>query len=122
MKRFEAARYVNLSTFKRDGSEVPTPVWAVALDGYLYVFSEKRAGKIKRLRNSPRARVAVCDMRGSLRGEWVEANAHVVDDAATCERVFEALRAKYGWQMRAADFLATLSGRIRNRAVIRIEI
>jgi len=63
--RFEGARYLSLATFKRDGSEVPTPVWFAELDGSLYAFSERRAGKIKRLRNSPRARVAICDGRRS---------------------------------------------------------
>ncbi len=119
---FEGARYLSLATFKRDGSEVPTPVWFAELDGSLYAFSERRAGKIKRLRNSPRARVAVCDVRGGLRGEWIDANAHVVDDPAVIDAAFAALRRKYGWQMRVADLLSTLSGRIRNRAVIRIEL
>lgn len=120
--RFEGARYLSLATFKRDGSEVPTPVWFAELDGSLYAFSERRAGKIKRLRNSPRARVAVCDVRGRLRGEWIDANAQVVDDPATIDAAFAALRRKYGWQMRVTDLLSTLSGRIRNRAVIRIEL
>jgi PPOX class probable F420-dependent enzyme len=120
--RFEGAHYISLATFKRDGSNVPTPVWFVALDGHLYAFSERRAGKIKRLRNSPRARVAICNVRGNLRGEWVEANAYVVDDAETEARVYAALALKYGWQMRLANLLSTLSGRIRNRAVIRIEV
>ncbi len=122
MTRFEGERYVNLATFKRDGSSVRTPVWLVALDAHLYAFSERRAGKIKRLGNSPRARVAVCNARGSLRGEWVEANAHVVDDPETEARVYAALAEKYGWQMRVANLLSTLGGRIRNRAVIRIEV
>ena len=122
MTRFEGARYLNLATFKRDGSNVPTPVWFAALDGYLYAFSERRAGKIKRLRRSPRARVAVCNARGSLRGEWIEANAHIVDDPATEARVYAALLEKYGWQMRLTNLLSTLGGRIRKRAVIRIEV
>ena len=122
MSRFEGKRYINLATFKRDGSSVPTPVWFAELDGHLVAFSERRAGKMKRLRNSPRAQVAVCDARGRLRGEWIEASAHAVDDPAAIDAAFAALRRKYGWQMRVADLLSTLSGRIRNRAVIRIEI
>ena len=119
---FEGARYLSLATFKRDGSEVPTPVWFAEIDGALYVFSERRAAKIKRLRNSSRARVAVCDARGRLRGDWMDASARVVDEPAAIDAAFAALRRKYGWQMRVADLLATLSGRIRNRAVIRIQL
>lgn len=122
MSRFDGARYINLATFKRDGSTVDTPVWFVELGGVLYAFSERRAGKIKRLRNSSRARVALCDVRGRLRDEWTEATAAVIEDPETVEAAYAALRRKYGWQMRLADLLSTLSGRIRNRAMIRIEV
>jgi PPOX class probable F420-dependent enzyme len=119
---FEGERYINLATFKRDGSAVRTPIWFAELDGFLYGFSEKRAGKMKRLRNSPRAQVAACDVRGRLRGEWHEATALAVQDPQAIDAAFTALRRKYGWQMRLADLLSTLSGRIRNRAVLRIEL
>ena len=46
----------------------------------------------------------------------------MVDDPAAIDAAFAALRRKYGWQMRVTDLLSTLSGRIRNRAVIRIEL
>ena len=122
MKGFDGEWYISLVTFKRDGSEVPTPVWFAQLDGLLYAFSEAKAGKIKRLRNSSRARVAVCSVRGTVRGDWVEAVASVVDDKALTDRVYAALRSKYGWQMAVANFFSTLSGRINQRAVIQIEI
>ena len=122
MNRFDGEWYVSLVTFKRDGTEVPTPVWFAGLDSRLYAFSEARAGKIKRLRNSSRARVAVCSVRGTVRGDWVEAVARVVEDPELIDRVYAALRAKYGWQMALANFFSTLSGRIDNRAVIQIEI
>ena len=53
-------KYVSLATFRRSGDKVATPVW-VAPDGDdLFVFSEAKAGKVKRLRNSPRAELAAC--------------------------------------------------------------
>jgi len=122
MSRFEHARYINLGTFRRDGRAVDTPVWFTELDGKLYAFSEARAGKIKRLRNSPRARVAVCDVRGRLRDDWTETAARVVDDASLIERVYTGLRRKYGWQMMLTNTLSRLSGRIKNRAVLEIDL
>jgi PPOX class probable F420-dependent enzyme len=122
VQRFDGKSYLSLATFKRDGSEVPTPVWFARLDDRLYVFSEAKAGKIKRLRNSPRSRVAVCNVSGTVRGDWIEAVSKVVDDQELIDRVYVALRAKYGWQMALANFFSTLSGRIDNRAVIQIEI
>ena len=54
-------RYVSLATFRRNGTEVKTPVWFAVIDGKLYVVSAGNAGKVKRLRHSPKALVAVSD-------------------------------------------------------------
>ena len=113
-------RYVSLGTWRRDGRVVDTPVWVVGLDAALYCYSADDAGKIKRLRNSHRARVAACDMRGRVTGPWHEASACRVADASLAARVFAALREKYGWQMRLADGAAWLARRRGRRAVIEI--
>jgi hypothetical protein len=117
----DAERYLSLATFRKSGAAVATPVWFARSGAKLYVFSEGRAGKVKRLRNSPRARVAACDVRGNLRGEWQDAQARVVSDAAAIERAYAALRAKYGWQMWIADMLSRLTGRYDKRAIIEID-
>ena len=57
MGGLDDARYVNLATFRRTGARVATPVWAAAAGDKLYIFTEGDAGKVKRLRNSPRAQV-----------------------------------------------------------------
>ena len=118
----QAARYLSLATFRRNGRAVETPIWFAESDGRLYGFSEGEAGKVKRLRNSPRSRVAACDVRGRLRGEWRDAETRIVSDPATIERAYAALSAKYGWQMRAADALSRLSGRYPRRAVLEMEL
>jgi len=115
-------RYLSLATFRRSGRAVKTPVWFARRGERLYVFTEARAGKVKRLRNDPRARVAACDVRGRVRGPWAPARARVVDDPAAERDAYAALRAKYGWQMRAVDFFSRLAGRIDGRAVLEIEI
>jgi PPOX class probable F420-dependent enzyme len=117
----DAEPYLSLATFRKNGAAVATPVWFARSGPKLYVFSESRAGKVKRLRNSPRARVAHCDVRGKLLGEWQDAQARVVADPPTVERAYGALRAKYGWQMWIADTLARLTGRYAKRAIIEID-
>ena len=67
---FDRQRYMALATFRRSGAEVRTPVWFAALDGKIYLFTAGESGKVKRLRNSSRARVAPSDMRGQVRGVW----------------------------------------------------
>lgn len=117
----ENARYLSLLTYRKSGAEIPTPVWFAPHRGFFYAFSAGEAGKVKRLRNSPRARIAPCDWRGTLRGEWQEAKAFLVDGPAERKAAFRALRCKYGWQMWTVDAGALIAGTLRSRAVIRIE-
>ncbi|MFQ5417348.1 MAG: PPOX class F420-dependent oxidoreductase [Myxococcota bacterium] len=115
-------RYISLATFRRNGRAVETPVWFALRDGKVYVFSEANAGKMKRLRNDTRVRVAPCSVRGVTRGDWSEGSGRRVEDPEAEGRAYSALLAKYGWQMRLANLLSRLSGRIHGRAVIEIEI
>ena len=114
-------RYLALATFRKSGAEVATPVWFAAVGGTLYVCSAGEAGKVKRLRQSSRARVAPSDARGRVQGAWRNATARLVTEPATIERAHAALRAKYGWQVWLADVLSRLTRRIGRRAWIAIE-
>ncbi len=117
-----AERYISLATFRRDGREVRTPVW-VANDGeHLYVFSEAKAGKVKRIRATNRGAVAACDVRGGLRGDFTGGIGRIVSEPDAIERGYAALIRKYGWQMRVANFFSTLTGRIDQRALLELTL
>jgi PPOX class probable F420-dependent enzyme len=89
------ARYVLLTTFTKDGRPKPTPIW-VAPDGdRLLVITEADSWKVKRIRNTPRVTLAVCDMRGKPRSEPVEATAGILDKSET-ENVYCAIGKRYG--------------------------
>lgn len=122
MSALEDARYVSLATYRRDGREVATPVWAAHEDGVWYVFSAGDAGKVKRLRAGSKARLATCDARGGNRGEWHDVHAELIDDPAEIERALAALRRKYGFAMWLADSGAKLTGRYGKRAYIRLRL
>ena len=122
VERLGAERYVNLATFRRDGREVRTPVWVAELDGRLYVFSEGKAGKVKRIRATKRAALAPCDVRGGLRGDFVEGTGRIVTEPDLEKRAYAAFVRKYGLVMRAANFFSTLTGRIARRAMLEIEL
>jgi PPOX class probable F420-dependent enzyme len=85
-----------LITYRRDGTPVPTPVWAAEADSRLYVRTERKAGKAKRLRNDPRLLVAPCTVRGAPLGAPLEATARMLppEDEPLAERV---LAARYGF-------------------------
>ncbi|MCW2970435.1 MAG: class putative F420-dependent enzyme [Solirubrobacterales bacterium] len=84
-----------LVTYRRDGTPVPTPVWAARAGSVLYVRTERGSGKVKRLRRDPRLLVAPCTMQGKPLGPPLEASATVL--AGEEERAAEqALATRYG--------------------------
>lgn len=120
--RLTEASYLNLSTFRKTGAEVHTPVWFAQQDDKFYLFSNGEAGKVKRLRNSSRARVAPCDVRGKVLGDWQDAEARLLTGSGDDTRAHQALLAKYGWQMATLDFFAKLFGRARQRIFIEVRL
>jgi len=56
------SRYLNLGTYRRSGTVVDTPLWFAARGNVLVAFTQRGSGKVKRLRTSPRARVAACGL------------------------------------------------------------
>ncbi|MGW3484083.1 PPOX class F420-dependent oxidoreductase [Rhodococcus indonesiensis] len=90
-----AAKYVLLTTFRRDGTPVPTAVWAAADADRLLVWTVTDSYKVRRLRRDPRITVAVCDARGTPRSDAVPGTATVLDAAGT-ERARAVIARKYG--------------------------
>ena len=100
------ASAVLLTTFRKTGAPVPTPVWVVRSGDELLVWSNPAAGKIKRIRNSGRVELAPCTMRGKPLGRSIDAQARLLTDAET-RPMLRLLVRKYG----ALGFFATLGPR-----------
>ena len=109
------ARYVLLTTFTKDGRPKSTPIW-VAPDGGggLLVITEEKSWKVKRIRHTPRVRLAACDMRGNPKSEAVEATATILDTSQT-DRVYDAIGQRYGIVGKVFNLVSKLrGGRERN--------
>jgi len=123
---FAGHKYLNLETFKKSGEGVKTPVWFAAdpaasldsNDAKLYVYTIGVSGKVKRIRNNPRVKIAPCDMRGRVLGEWVEARVAIVtgEEAA---RGMRLLNKKYFPWRQMLDFFAMFRRRERTVFAIR---
>lgn len=88
------AKYISLTTFRKDGRGVATPVWFAESGGRLYVMTRGDSPKIKRLRRSPRVRVAPCTMSGRVTGPEVWATARVLPES-DWPRARALIRQKY---------------------------
>jgi uncharacterized protein len=123
---FAGHKYLNLETFKKNGEGVKTPVWfaadpAVSLDSSeakLYVYTIGVSGKVKRIRNNNRVRVASCNARGGLLGQWVDARAGIVT-GVDADRGMQLLNKKYVPWKQLLDFFARFRPRERTVFLIR---
>ncbi|MFD9306537.1 PPOX class F420-dependent oxidoreductase [Streptomyces sp. NPDC060048] len=106
------ARYVSLTTFRKDGTPVATPVWAAADAGELFVWTRSDSWKVKRIRNNGRVEVAACDVRGNVAEGAVafEGEARLLDEVGL-KRVRKLMSRKYTWQFWAVDVPAAVARR-----------
>ncbi|MEU8073960.1 PPOX class F420-dependent oxidoreductase [Catellatospora citrea] len=91
----EFGNYLLVTTFRKDGRAVPTPVWAVRDGADIYVWTVADSGKVKRLRRSSRVTISDCDVRGKVTGPTIPARAKLLGSAET-EAVRHLLARKYG--------------------------
>ncbi|MDI2127222.1 PPOX class F420-dependent oxidoreductase [Yinghuangia seranimata] len=96
LARLGEAKYLLLTTYRKDGSPVPTPVW-VARDGdALVVWTVTTTAKVRRLRNDPRVELAECTFKGAPLGPGVAGTGRVLDDPERTERARSLIKKKYG--------------------------
>jgi PPOX class probable F420-dependent enzyme len=123
---FDGHKYLNLETFKKSGEGVKTPVWFAAdpsaslasNDAKLYAYTIGVSGKVKRIRNNGRVRIAPCNMRGAALGDWVDARAEIVT-GGEAEHGVALLNKKYFPWKQLLAFFASFSRRGRTVFVIR---
>ena len=115
-------RYISIESFKKDGSGVRTPVWCAPLDGTIVVVTDGTSYKVKRIRRNPKVRLAPCDARGKIQGEWSDGEALIMTDPDRIKRAHAALITKYGWQVRMLDLGSRLFGRIGRRAYLELKV
>jgi uncharacterized protein len=105
-------KYVALTTFRRNGTPVVTPVWFAVDNGKLYVYSELNAGKMKRVRATGKVEVAPCTMKGKVTGEAASGTA-VSLDAGRGAYVHGLLNKKYGLIKRLFELGASIPALLR---------
>jgi PPOX class probable F420-dependent enzyme len=119
LAQFVGAKYLNLESYRKNGTPVQTPLWFAQEGDALYVYSLASTGKVKRIRRNAQVRVAPCVFRGQPTGEWVEATASI-EDAEGAARGHRLLRQKYGWQKALGDIVNRLWP--RERVVMTIDL
>ena len=117
-------KYINLATKKKDGTFVNTPVWFTKDEqsNDYFIFSAGEAGKVKRIRNFSSVKVAICNFKGDLRGDWVSAQAELIDEEDSITRAYGQFQRKYSLSLKVINFFSRLFGKYKKRQIIKFNL
>ena len=104
------ATYISIESYRRNGAARRTPVWIVGDGDRLYCWTQADSGKVKRIRNNPRVKLANCDARGKILGDWVDAEGQVRANRSDVKQQARRMRAKYGWKFLFFRYLSGWRG------------
>ena len=115
-------RFVSLTTFRKSGAGVPTPVWIAAFGNDLVVTTPAGSGKLKRLRNNPRVLLTPCGRFGAVADDAVpvEATCEILGPDRDHLGQKAVLRRKYGAEYRVVVAMEALHRRLRHNSDGRI--
>jgi uncharacterized protein len=113
-----AHKHCLLSTFRKTGEAVPTPVWFGLADGRVYIRSEAAVGKVKRIRREAQVHIAPCTFRGKPLGAAMQGRARILA-ANESDHAERAITANYGLQRRLYEGTV---GRLLYSELLYIEI
>jgi PPOX class probable F420-dependent enzyme len=100
LETLKGQQFCLLTTFRRDGTGVPTPMWFAVKDGVIYMATKGGTGKVKRLRRDGRVTVGPCTGGGHPLGRAAEGRGRVVEDEEELARAEQALMDRYGLKRR----------------------
>jgi PPOX class probable F420-dependent enzyme len=122
-ERLGSAPFISLTTFRRTGEPVSTPVWVVSDGSALLVTTHPSTGKIKRLRDTRRVELRPCNRLGRVGDGVVPVSgvAEIREYEQSIRELNRALVRKYGLQFRLVLLAErTFRKRRAGRIVVRI--
>ena len=111
LDQFLDQKYINLETYKKDGTPIRTPVWFVINNDLIYVITRDSTGKVKRLRNNQDVRIVPCSFKGEPKNEWIKAKAeNITGDEA--DNAIKLRKKKYGMSARLIGLFTSQKGNL----------
>ena len=118
IEQFKKQQYINLETFRKNGGGVKTPVWFAQGGETLRIWTQADAGKTKRIRRDGKVRIAPSTASGEPIGEWIDANATVLNTPDEINYTKDLFRKKYGVMFNVFGFL----GKVRGSSFVTIKV
>ena len=118
LDQFLDQKYINLETYKKDGTSVRTPVWFVIDNELIYVITRESTGKVKRLKNNHDVRIVLCSFKGEPKNEWIKGKAEKIT-GKEADTAIKLRKKKYGMLARLTGIFTSQKG---NLVVYSIEL
>ena len=120
LSQISKSKYINIETYKKDGTGVRTPIWFIIYQGLIFFRTDAKSGKVKRIRNNPHVRIAPCDIRGNVRGNWYDGKVRFADSAESTI-VYSMVNKKYGFMTTLIRLFNNMRGTDPQVLAIRLE-
>ena len=111
LEQFLDQKYINLETYKKDGTPIRTPVWFVIDKDLIYVITRDSTGKVKRLRNNQDVQVVPCSFKGEPKNEWVKGKAEKIT-GKEADIAIKLRKKKYGMSARLIGLFTSQKGNL----------
>ena len=111
LDQFLDQKYINLETYKKDGTPVRTPVWFVIDKDLIYVITRDSTGKVKRLKNNQDVRIVSCSFKGEPKNEWVKGKTEMIT-GEEADKAIKLRKKKYGMSARLIGLFTSQKGNL----------
>ena len=118
LDQFLDQKYINLETYKNDGTPVRTPVWFVIDNDLIYVITRDSTGKVKRLKNNQDVQIVPCSFKGEPKNEWIKGKTEMIT-GEEADKAIKLRKKKYGMFARLSGIFTSQKG---NLVVYSIEL
>ena len=111
LEQFLDQKYINLETYRKDQTPVKTPVWFIINNDRILITTKETTGKVKRLRNNQNARIAICSMKGDIKGNWINVGLERINEDSDVEKIVKLRKKKYGFSARLISMFTSQKGK-----------
>jgi PPOX class probable F420-dependent enzyme len=111
LEQIKSEKYISLETYRKNNQAVRTPVWFVIKNNLIIIVTRDQTGKIKRLRNNQKVKIATCSIKGKTSMSMIPGTAQIL----TAEETTKAVKLrdkKYWFFSRVAKFLTKGKGNL----------
>ena len=111
LEQFLDQKYINLETYKKDGTPIRTPVWFVVDNDLIYIITRDSTGKVKRLKNNQSVRIVSCSFKGQSKNVWVKGKAEKIT-GEEADKAIKLRKKKYGMSARLIGLFTSQKGNL----------